>query len=33
LEWQHRQREIALGKRLEPSEELKRLRELVQPTR
>jgi hypothetical protein len=27
LEWQHRQKEIALGKKLEPSAELVRLRE------
>ena len=27
LEWQHRQREIALGKKLPPSDELARLRE------
>ena len=26
LEWQHRQKEIALGKKLPPSEELLRLR-------
>jgi hypothetical protein len=26
LEWQHRQKEIALGKKLPPSEELARLR-------
>jgi hypothetical protein len=27
LEWQHRQKEIALGKKLPPSDELVRLRE------
>jgi hypothetical protein len=32
LEWLHRQREIALGRKLEPSEELVRLREELKPS-